>query len=581
MTRVVVAPRFELGGGGGGDVGDDDADEERRFDGTANDDNPPNQPKLWTLEQALDRIGAGAYQRMALLTTGLANAADAAEILAIGLVLPAAKGDLSLDAHPWARSAITSSVFLGMLLGGLIFGPLGDRAGRRPTLALSLLINGACGALSALAPSASLLALARFFAGVGVGGSVPVVFAWLAEVVPRAARGQWLVFLAAFWMVGSLFSATLGLLIIPRAGWRLFLLAVTAPAFGSAACSIFLMDESPRQALVRGRPEVAARTLRRMAAMNGRPFSPARGGFALAPLPVAPIAPAAASSSTPPLRAWLARSLLPYKQLLKPPLRQKTIPLLLGMAGISGGWYSLILWLPSYFERRGAAVGAGLYTQTLAVSAANLPGNIASAFLVDRAGRRATACGSMALAGLAALAFALAPPTPGVSLASACVFNGVSVIGWNSLDLLGSESFPTSVRASAVGLMGAAGRLASFASTAAAGWLTDVWLALPLFVAAGLLVGGGLAMLRLPEPAMQPLEDVSCGGGGGGGAVEMGSSAASSAAVVVGVSSSSGAELGGGAGAREEEGEGASLLRGGAGATVVSIAPLFSPSTVR
>jgi VNT family MFS transporter (synaptic vesicle glycoprotein 2) len=206
MTRVVAAPRFELGGGGDGDDGDD---EERWFDGTAANDDPPppNQPKLWTLEQALDRIGTGAYQRMALLTTGLANAADAAEILAIGLVLPAAKGDLHLDAHPWARSAITSSVFLGMLVGGLIFGPLGDRAGRRPTLALSLLINGTCGALSALAPSAALLALARFCAGVGVGGSVPVVFAWLAEVVPRAARGQWLVFLAAFWMVGSLFPA--------------------------------------------------------------------------------------------------------------------------------------------------------------------------------------------------------------------------------------------------------------------------------------------------------------------------------------------------------------------------------------
>jgi VNT family MFS transporter (synaptic vesicle glycoprotein 2) len=321
---------------------------------------------------------------------------------------------------------------------------------------------------------------------------------------------------------------------------------------------------------------MAARTLRRMAAMNGRPFSSARGGgFALAPLPVVPPPPTAPSASTPPLRAWLARSLLPYKQLLKPPLRQKTIPLLLGMAGISGGWYSLILWLPSYFERRGAAVGAGLYTQTLAVSAANLPGNIASALLVDRAGRRATACGSMALAGLAALAFALAPPTPGVSLASACVFNGVSVIGWNSLDLLGSESFPTNVRASAVGLMGAAGRLASFSATAAAGWLTEIWLALPLVVAAGLLLMGGLAMLRLPEPAMQPLEDVSSGG-----SVEM---AAAASAAGGALSPSSAAELGGGAGAREEEGEGASLLRGGGvgSSTVVSLAPLFSPSTVR
>jgi MFS family permease len=518
------------------------------------------------VEDALDLVGTGPYQLRALITTGLANAADAAEILAIGLVIPAAREQLHLDAHPAARAALTSCIFLGMLCGGLIFGPLGDRLGRRATLISTLVINGACGALSALSPTAAVLAAFRFFAGVGVGGSVPVVFSWLAEVVPRRERGRWLVFLAAFWMVGSLYGATLGLILIPRLGWRVFLLAATAPAWGSAACALLLMDESPRFSLTAGRTEQAERALRRMGELNGRPL-PARFSLAALPRPPPPTTTTTSTTNNNNVNTLLA----PFRQLLCPPLRSRTLPLLVGMAGISGGWYSLILWLPTFFERRGAAVSDGrLYVQTLAVSAANLPGNVASALLVDRLGRRLTACGSMALAALAALAFALAPPTPTFSLLAACVFNGVSVAGWNALDCLLAECYPTSVRASAVGLLGAAGRLASFAATALAGTLTEVSLALPLLVAAGLLAAGSAAMLRLPEPALQPLEDVVGGGGDGNGG---------------------GGGGGEGLGPREEEeGEGASLLLGGGGGSgsaastagaVVALQPLSSAAVMR
>lgn len=530
----------------------------RPFNNNKPRDDHDHSSSPYSLEDALDMVGTGPYQLRALLTTGLANAADAAEILAVGLIIPAAKDQLALDGHPAARAALTSSIFLGMMIGGLTLGPLGDRLGRRPTLAISLVVNATCGALSALSPTAGILALFRFFAGVGVGGSVPVVFSWLSELVPRRQRGRWLVFLAAFWMVGSLTSATLGLLIIPRLGWRPFLLAATLPAWGSAACAVLLMDESPRFSLVVGKGEQATRALRRMAEINGRPL-PQR--FALAPLTAVPTTTMTATTTT------MSALAAPFKQLLRPPLRARTLPLLVGMAGISGGWYSLILWLPTFFEKRGAGVGVGLYAQTLAVSAANLPGNVASAWLVDRVGRRLSACGAMALAALAAVAFAMAPPVPAVALASACVFNGVSVVAWNAIDLLLAESFPTAVRASAVGFLGAAGRFASFAATALAGALTEISLVLPLLVAAAMLAAGSAAMLRLPEPALQPLEDVVGGGGGGES----------------GGLSLTGRGGGGGSGHEEveqQQQEGASLLRGERGGAV-ALQPLSSASLMR
>lgn len=66
---------------------------------------------------------------MALLVCGLANAADAVEILGMSLVLPAAEGDPAFDLTPGGKSALSSCIFLGMLLGGVLWGPMGDVLG--------------------------------------------------------------------------------------------------------------------------------------------------------------------------------------------------------------------------------------------------------------------------------------------------------------------------------------------------------------------------------------------------------------------------------------------------------------------
>lgn len=73
-------------------------------------------------------------------------------------------------------------------------------------------------------------------------------------------------------------------------------------------------------------------------------------------------------------------------------------------------------------------------------------GNIASVFLVDYLGRRLTACLCLGGACVCALLFAAAPATGAWAIVSACIFNGISVGGWNSLDLISAELYPTEVR---------------------------------------------------------------------------------------------------------------------------------------
>lgn len=59
--------------------------------------------------------------------------------------------------------------------------------------------------------------------------------------------------LAAFWMVGSLYSAGVGWAMIGPVGWRPFLVVAALPAFAAAAGCLLLLPESPRHLLVHGR----------------------------------------------------------------------------------------------------------------------------------------------------------------------------------------------------------------------------------------------------------------------------------------------------------------------------------------
>jgi MFS family permease len=69
----------------------------------------------------------------------------------------------------------------------------------------------------------------------------------------KLCRGKFMVGLAAFWMVGSLFTAGVGWAMIPTVGWRAFLVVAALPAFAAAAGCLLLLPESPRHLLVHGK----------------------------------------------------------------------------------------------------------------------------------------------------------------------------------------------------------------------------------------------------------------------------------------------------------------------------------------
>ena len=154
------------------------------------------------------------------------------------------------------NAQFVSFTFLGMTIGALVTGFLGDRL--RPALHLSVqpLIFGLASLAAAFAPDITTLNWLRLVMGLGLGAEIVVGYSTLTEFVPPRSRGRWLAFMAFLVVSGLPVTTLLGNLIIPNFGWRpMFVIA------GVGALIVWYLrkslPESPRWLEANGRNEEA------------------------------------------------------------------------------------------------------------------------------------------------------------------------------------------------------------------------------------------------------------------------------------------------------------------------------------
>src|SRR5271157_1117107 len=123
---------------------------------------------LSATETALENQRIGGLQiRVAALCT-LIQICDGYDINSIGWAVPSLTHVWNLPGPAFTTAFLWSSI--GIMVGALSAGPIGDRFGRRPLLLASLTIFGIASLLSAGAGSIGMLSLWRFFTGLGIGG---------------------------------------------------------------------------------------------------------------------------------------------------------------------------------------------------------------------------------------------------------------------------------------------------------------------------------------------------------------------------------------------------------------------------
>ncbi|XP_010766737.1 synaptic vesicle glycoprotein 2C [Notothenia coriiceps] len=233
-----------------------------------------------TYEEAVEEAGFGLFHWLLLVVCGWANASDAVEILCVSFLLPTARCDLLLSSSD--MGLLTASIFLGMMVGGYMWGYLADQKGRRRVLVVSLTVNGVFGSLASVAPWFWLFLLLRLISGIGVGGSIPVIFSYFSEFMPRRRRGAMISALATFWMAGNILAAGLAWLVIPRTwahfslgfldfqSWRLFVVLCSVPSLTSALMFRLLMPESPKFLMEAGQEKEALHVFQVMFKLNIR-----------------------------------------------------------------------------------------------------------------------------------------------------------------------------------------------------------------------------------------------------------------------------------------------------------------------
>src|ERR1700755_2753065 len=113
-----------------------------------------------------------------------------------------------------------SLTFVGMTIGALITGFVGDKYGRRFTYQINLLVFGLASLAAVFAQDMDQLIVCRFVQGLGLGAEIVVGYSTLTEFVPPKSRGRWLSFMAFMVVAGFPATSLLGYLIIPTWGWR-------------------------------------------------------------------------------------------------------------------------------------------------------------------------------------------------------------------------------------------------------------------------------------------------------------------------------------------------------------------------
>jgi MFS transporter, putative metabolite:H+ symporter len=428
--------------------------------------------------EALEKVGYGRFQRKLLAICGIGWAADAMEVLLVSFAMPAMSAEWHLAKSQSAF--LQTAIFLGMILGALVWGRLADKLGRKIGFMATIAVYSVFGALSALSPSFEWFLVLRFLTGFGVGGALPVDYGMFSEYLPNENRGRRLVYLESFWALGTLVAAGLAWLIVPNPalGWRWLFACSAVPAF------ILLwarrgVPESPRYLFVRGKSAEARAILERVAAANGTTLP--EGELALASGP--------------------ARSRA--RDLLAPGLRRTTLLLWLVWFLISIGYYGAFTWLPSWFRAKGFALPA-VYPNAFIMALAQVPGYFSAAWLVEKWGRRRTLGAYLVASGVFAWLFALAA-TPAAVMGAAVLLSFFALGAWGALYAYTPEAYPTSIRATGIGTASAmtrvAGAIAPSIGAMVATGATGLGgaLALPLAVFAVAYAVAGLGAFCLPK----------------------------------------------------------------------------------
>jgi putative MFS transporter len=350
------------------------------------------------------------------------------------------------------QASFGAATFLGLWLGTIGFSGLADRLGRRAIFTWSLLWYAVATIAMGLQTSALMIDFWRLVAGAGVGVELVAIDCYITELMPKALRGTGFAISTSIQFLAAPVVALLAWCLLPGnffeiAGWRWLCFV---PAIGAVLVWFVRLGlpESPRWLAARGRLGEANAIVARLE------------GFSCSCLPPESTAQEARTAD-----AKASPSRLPKGNFWAPPLRRRTIMMMVFHVFQVIGFFGFSNWLPTLLVADGITVTKSLgYSFAITLSMPLAP--LMFATIADRFERKwQIVIGTVAVA-LFGLCFSTLTKD---SRALNFILLGLGIAISNNLmsysyHTYQSELFPTSIRARAVGFVYSFSRLSAVLS---------------------------------------------------------------------------------------------------------------------
>jgi MFS transporter, putative metabolite transport protein len=408
------------------------------------------------------------HKRLTLFSAG-GPFLDGYALTIIGIALVSMKPQLGLNSVD--VGLIGAAALVGIFIGGVVFGYVTDKVGRKVMYVADLVGLVVVSIASAFVAEVWQLVALRFVLGVAIGADYPIASSLLAEFIPSRYRGR---------LLGSLFVVWAGGAAAAAIGWALSALGPDAWRYMLASPAVFGLitlllragtPESPRWLISKGRISEAQQVCQRV-------WGPTAD---IAQIPDEP---------TPTRYSSIFRGIYLRRVVFVGVFfTAHVIPL-----------FAVYTFGPDIITE----IGVGhhnVYLAELLISVLFLVGGIPGLLLVDKIGRKPLLIYTFAIMSAAFVFMAVNPSAPAVLLFAALAAYAITSGACNFIEIIyPNELFPTAVRATATGTVVAISRVGSAVSTFVLPMvLTGTGLAGVMWLLAGVNIAGLVATLVLGE----------------------------------------------------------------------------------
>ena len=395
-----------------------------------------------TPEAALENQRIGRLQITVVAICTLIQMCDGYDVGSIGWAVPSLTHAWNIAPSAFALAFLWSN--LGVMVGALVSGPLGDRFGRKPMLLASIAIFGLASLASAFSPSLEFLAGTRFFTGLGIAGGFTGTTALTGDYSPQRLRATMImVTFTGAPLGGFIGGQVVALLLHEGYGWPIIFIIGGLFPLVLLLISALWLPESPRFLAARGSLAPRHRAL-------------------LERLDIAP-------GSVDAQAVDVARG-NPIAMLFSEGYALQTVLLWIVFFCSLVNLYLFVFWLPEILHLTGLTPSEAVFATSL-----HALGAIAAVFylgyLIDRFGAQRALASHFAV-GIVFIALIALVAMPYVALLIVVFLSGATIIGSQTgANATAGKLYPARMRTSGIGWALGIGRLGGIAAAPLGGFL--------------------------------------------------------------------------------------------------------------